>query len=928
MSRWDDWIASNGGFGNAISNTLGNAAGYVGAGAALGSRIFDFINSGSTPGTTTSATVRDVNTNGFLASKSIYRPKYFVRAFDEPTYLTFKLEFMFHNKRNALFNNNVMEEEYRRLGSINETEEGYDYLPEAFLQDSMLAQNDGVTPKQLIDIVNTDTNYTPVEPFNYLNGDLTLGSSNYIGYYYSAEDYLGLNRGEFGRARLMRKIKFILRDLEENFPYYFKSIEGLNDLNKIKYNAGRRVGDDVVLTIKCYEGLDLKITQLIQMIRKVTWDDNYQRWVLPDIMRYFGMKIYVSEIRTFHEMHRLDLTHPLHNGPMLNLYDFMNDTDGDLANMTEAKQPNNILQTILGITGGILTAAEALGNTFFGDTEFQNAVNSINNSYTALSDMNVSLAQMYQTMCFSAINSVMPTICYECHLCDFDISDTMSEMGTLSSTSKDPQEQVLRIRVRQVEDYQVYPLDRNLTVNSDMTGYAMPTSIYNVFTDTDFGSGAFGTGMNVISSNMDNLYTNLRKNGYTGSTAFADKVFDKRFNDSLRNMYEKARAIGNGVNQVKLYRNLSSLYDDALRSFFTDRMNMQVGRTNVDANSNTRLKMYPGTTAKNLIMGGADQRGALRYKRNSLDVTTNVLTLLIGGLNAASQIDGLAGSDNNYLNSLTGFSKATSLTREDLETALPDVYLAAQELRSTMEQLQQTDFGDTNLGAFELLNNLAFSKATKYTPIGAVASTVLNNLDNPWANVNAYKRKKRIVPTIGGRGGTPHNTQVFHPTEYDTVQADRLDIWSTINQNQEYIDYMNTVYKNKQAMRGSNVVNYLPSGSETTTDHPNNTGMWSTINQNQDYRDYMDKQYKNRYAEDPHGRRPDHWSLTTQDEKHQAAAAAAYENHYVNDPSGNRPENWSTVIQDPEHNRPGKNPNVTPAPSVHQPTQGWNILNS
>lgn len=726
MSRWDDWIASNGGFGNAVSNTLGNATGYVGAGAALGSRVFDFINSGSNPGTTTSATVRDVNTNGFLASKSIYRPKYFVRAFDEPTYLTFKLEFMFDNNRNALYNNNIINQPDYIFGS-SEKEEGYDYLPEAFLQDSMLAQNDNV-----VTIDGLGAGYTPQTQFNRKEdySSTTAMAPSFIGYQYSAEDYLGLNRGEFGRARLMRKIKFILRDLEENFPYYFKSIEGLNDLNKIKYNAGRRVGDDVVLTIKCYEGLDLKITQLIQMIRKVTWDDNYQRWVLPDIMRYFGMKIYVSEIRTFHEMHRLEAAHLFHKGPVLNLYDFMNDTDGELANMTEAKQPQGLLQTILGITGGILTAAEALGNTFFEGTGFQNAVNSVNNSYTALSDMNISLAQMYQTMCFSAINSVMPTICYECHMCDFDISDTMSEMGTLSSTTKDPQEQVLRIRVRQVEDYQVYPLDRNLTVNSDMTGYAMPTSIYNVFTDTDFGSDAFGTGMNVIGSNMDNLYTNLRKNGYTGSTAFADKVFDKRFNDSLRNMYEKARAVGSGVNQVKLYRNLSSLYDDALRSFFTDRMDMQVGRTDVDSNVNTRLKMYPGTTAKNLIMGGADQRGALRYKRNSLDVTTNVLTLLVGGLNAVSQVDGLSGSDNSYLNSLTGFSKATSLTREDLETALPDVYLAAQELRSTMIQLQQTDFGDTDMGVYELLNNLAFSKATKYTPIGAVASTVLSSIDN------------------------------------------------------------------------------------------------------------------------------------------------------------------------------------------------------
>lgn len=822
MSRWDDWIDSNGGFGNAIGNALGQAAGYVGTGAAIGSRAFDFINSGTSPGTTTSATVRDVNTNGFLSSKSIYKPKYFVRAFDEPTYLTFKLEFMFHNKRNILFNNDVREESNRLTGDRNETEQAYDYLPEAFLQDSMLAQNDGAVSHDNLIELSTTTSYVPMD---YI-GNTSFRGSSYVGYYYSAEDYLGLNRGEFGRARLMRKIKFILKDLEENFPYYFKSIEGLNDLNKIKYNAGRRVNDEVVLTIKCYEGLDLKITQLIQMIRKVTWDDNYQRWVLPDMMRFFGMKIYISEIRTFHEMHRLDLTHPFRNGPQLNLYNFRDDESGDLANMTEATTPGNILRTVLGITGGILTAAEALGNTYFEGTGFQNAVNSINNSYTALSDANTSLAQMYQTVCFSAINFVMPTICYECHMCDFDISDTMSEMSTMSSTSKDPQEQVLRIKVRQVEDYQVYPLDRNLTVNNDETGYSLPTQIYEAdATGYDFMGPPSWEQMEEQANALANFnrdsekYASLRSDGYTGSTVFADRTFDMTFNNALRSMYEKARIAGNGVNQIKLYRNLSALYDDALRSFFIEREISNVGDTKDDHNVNARLKMYPGDTAKNLITGGVNNAGALRYKRNSIDVTTNILTLLVGGLNAASQIDAWSDSDNSYLSRLTQFSKATSITREDLETALPDIYLAAQQLQNTMLQLQDTDFGNTNLGAFELLNNLAFSKATKYTPIGAVASTVLDNLDNPWANVNAYRpngRQQLEQVQAGGRHGYSH---AFHPTENDTIQANNLNIWSTVNQNQDYIQYMEQIYKNKYVED--------PRGARPTR--------WSTIIQDPNY---------------------------------------------------------------------------------------------
>ena len=84
MSKWD-----------AILNEATN---IVGTGASIAGRAFDFINAG---GASSVGVVRDINTNGFLATDSVYVPKYFVRMFDEPTYLTFKIEFLFHNTRNS-----------------------------------------------------------------------------------------------------------------------------------------------------------------------------------------------------------------------------------------------------------------------------------------------------------------------------------------------------------------------------------------------------------------------------------------------------------------------------------------------------------------------------------------------------------------------------------------------------------------------------------------------------------------------------------------------------------------------------------------------------------------------------------------------------------------------------------------------------------
>lgn len=727
MSLLDNFV--NGTLNSQVA-TIGN---YIGAGAAATGTMFNLLNSAADTGVSTPGLVRDINTNGFLASKSVYVPRYFIRAFDEPTYLTFKLEFLFHQSRNALYTDDIRTTfanntvPYSKAG---DTEHGYDYLPEAFLEDGMLAQNDRFAT--VTDPNRVPPSYVPELVGTALGG--IFGSSNilnhqsytqdqFVGYYYSAEDYLGLNRGEYGRARLMRKIKMILLDLQENFPYYMKSIEGLDTLNKINPKAGFRVEEDAVITIKCYEGIDLKITQLIQMIRKVTWDDVYQRWVLPDIMRYFGMRIYVSEIRTFHEMSRSDIVHFWRHIPKLTVFNYTEDQNGELRNATESRYKHNLYQQIMNVTSGILTAAQALGNTFFGETAFQNIINQAGNLVGTVSDISGSLAQAYQTMCISAINEVMPTICYECHMCEFDISDTMSEMGSLQSTSGDPQEQVLRIKVRQVEDFQVYPLDRNLATNEKNSGYTLDNRIYGT---TEFEDSIDnGITPNILSNDDSGNYAQKRADGFTGTTVFADRVFDERFNGAKRSMFDKAASTERGVNQTLLYRNLASLYDEEVKSYFVNRGFNMVGDVKTDAIS-PRAKMYPGNRAQELMHS---TKGALRYKRNSMDAISSVLTLLVNGLNAASSISNANYSDTSANTPFSTFSRATSyVTEEDLATALPEIYVATQTLRHNISQALNTQYGDTNAGIAALMDGMAFSKATHYNAMGAVANLIENSL--------------------------------------------------------------------------------------------------------------------------------------------------------------------------------------------------------
>jgi len=117
---------------------------------------------------------------------------------------------------------------------------------------------------------------------------------------YSAIDYLR-DCNEFTRAEMLKEFIKIWSDLQSNYQWYFQSIDGISDLLKVTPERGKRVGQDVRLTFNMLEGIDQRVSYLLNLYRKIAWDDTYQRWVLPDMMRYFDMKIYITEFRTFHK---------------------------------------------------------------------------------------------------------------------------------------------------------------------------------------------------------------------------------------------------------------------------------------------------------------------------------------------------------------------------------------------------------------------------------------------------------------------------------------------------------------------------------------------------------------------------------------------------------------------------------------------------
>lgn len=193
------------------------------------------------------------------------------RGYDDPTYISFKLYF----------------------GDL-----------EDFKYNNLLLTNMDMMPHPLFstseqDNIEYESGYTS-ESENGQADDPNSIVSTSNRTLYSTIDYLN-DMNEFPRAEMLREFIKHWNDIQDNYQYYFQKIEGIQDLLSISTNRGSRIKGDSRLALTCLDAVDLRMTHLLNLYSKIAWDDTYQRWILPDIMRYFTLDIYISEFRTFHE---------------------------------------------------------------------------------------------------------------------------------------------------------------------------------------------------------------------------------------------------------------------------------------------------------------------------------------------------------------------------------------------------------------------------------------------------------------------------------------------------------------------------------------------------------------------------------------------------------------------------------------------------
>lgn len=133
---------------------------------------------------------------------------------------------------------------------------------------------------------------TEIETLNVTNSTGLFGNINNPN---SALYYLD-KMGDTARKSMLVDFIETLSKLNSEYPWYFQSIDGLGDAWARDFSKPKFKKE---VTITCLESIDLRITALMDLYRKIAYDWKNRRCILPENLRKFQLSIKVYDIRDF-----------------------------------------------------------------------------------------------------------------------------------------------------------------------------------------------------------------------------------------------------------------------------------------------------------------------------------------------------------------------------------------------------------------------------------------------------------------------------------------------------------------------------------------------------------------------------------------------------------------------------------------------------
>lgn len=306
----------------------------------------------------------------------------------------------------------------------------------------------GWAPSPLLRVNNyTSSDGASNMPYNLFGQpQYDVSQSNVV--YYSAYNYLLQRDGNYAstnalkRANALRQFQNLLADINNNSPWFFQSVIGLDQLEKVakggfqtemgldSFNSARTANK--TLEINCLESLNLRVTALANLYNQATFDADNMRWLVPRNLRKFTMWIFVTEIRNFFKTTRLTgaSSAVAQLDDLSSLLSSNRNPGGALSNTPEGERPP--------------VGFDAPGNAF------NSFVRGVASQSGLMNEVDAFRNQQDQS-------GIKPVLIYECHQCEFDFS-TSSPFGTID-VGIDPNaaSQSFKIHVGKVRMKNQYP---------------------------------------------------------------------------------------------------------------------------------------------------------------------------------------------------------------------------------------------------------------------------------------------------------------------------------------------------------------------------------------------------------------------------------------------------------------------------------------
>lgn len=402
-------------------------------------------------------------------------------------------------------------------------------------------------------ILGIDSEYgTPVSPLfkegNYtvinsagslppfVQPDYSFGNKESV-LFYSAQSYLenreGVDGGESGsgfstgpgkRAQMLKQFKILLKDITENQPWFFQSIEGLDALYKVirpGYQDEDGTGESTnpsrsgTITISTLESLNLRMTALADLYNHATFDFINMRETIPRNLRRFKMFIYVTDLRNFFKTNRL---------------------------INSSTTLTSISNTANLIGSGINPGSSLSGNPLDSTGNFPDPAEGGGILGNNLVDIAASEGLTNQ----QDQSGIKPVILIECSNCEFDFSESSPIPSNINAGTDagEPLGQSFKIHVGRVKIRTQYPnirLDKNpLIISDDVFTNKSSVQIYPESLNGISGRSTFGVdlgnspaadlveraaniGTNFIGNTVNDLYdrgVQLVSNAFSGADQF------------------------------------------------------------------------------------------------------------------------------------------------------------------------------------------------------------------------------------------------------------------------------------------------------------------------------------------------------------------------------------------------------------------------